>query len=176
MTRVKVLDCDSDPPKEVTVSVQFNANEALDLAVQIEVKAEAFYRAAADACDDIAAQRMFLDLASMEKQHAQIFDAIRGHTDPRGGPPRVGTLDRSWPIVSNALIDNINASLPQTFRGKKTMSEILQGAMEVERDTIVFFTWIKEMVAQGPDKALLDDILKEEMGHLITLGSQLATA
>jgi rubrerythrin len=47
-------------------------------------------------------------------------------------------------------------------------------AMDMEKDSIVFYLGMKEMVPERLGKDRIDGIIKEEMGHLALLGKELA--
>jgi rubrerythrin len=45
----------------------------------------------------------------------------------------------------------------------------------MEKDSIVFYLGMKELVPERLGKNRIDGIIKEEMGHLASLGTELAT-
>ena len=53
------------------------------------------------------------------------------------------------------------------------MKEILKAAIMAEKDSIVFYLGMKEMVPEGLGKAKIDIIIKEEMGHIKLLSGRL---
>lgn len=158
------------------MGVELNAKEVFELARQIEKKAEEFYLIAATTARDAVTRGMFMSLAIMEREHAQVFDAMAVTPAPDGAEVFVSSESQSklWPILAAGMVENIQVELPKFFENRHSTAEILKGAMGFERDTIVLFLGIREMMASPADRTRLDDIMKEEMGHLVTLGSHLA--
>jgi rubrerythrin len=48
-------------------------------------------------------------------------------------------------------------------------------AVAAEKDSVVFYTAIKELVAPGIGRDKVDAIIDEELGHLVVLKLQLAS-
>jgi len=156
------------------MGLDFTAAEALDLASQIEGKAARFYSAVANACGDRTAAEMFATLSAIEAQHEQVFLAVRDGLAAQSAKPVDAQSLAYWPAVANSLLNNIDTELPKVFQNCKTGSDVLRSAMDFEKDAMEFFGWIKSMVPNGPDRQKVDQIMQEDMGHLISLGSQLA--
>ena len=57
-----------------------------------------------------------------------------------------------------------------------SMKEILRTAIGMEKDSIVFYAGIKEMVPEELGKDRIEAILKEEMSHLALLSNELASS
>ncbi len=53
------------------------------------------------------------------------------------------------------------------------MKEILKAAIEAEKESIVFYLGMREAVPGTLGKSRLDDIIKEEMGHIRLLSREL---
>lgn len=161
------------------MDINFTANEAFELAQQIELRVEAFYLQAAAQTADAISRELFQGLAAMEHLHAQVFEAMQSVPEsvtwriPAFSGQREVEVDL-WPALAGGMLENINVELPRFFAQRRTSEDILRGAMDFERDTLVFFYGIRQMMATPADQKRLDDIMKEEMGHLLTLGSQLA--
>jgi rubrerythrin len=54
-----------------------------------------------------------------------------------------------------------------------SLREILKAAIEAEKDSIVFYLGMREMVPENLGRKRLDDIIKEEMGHIRLLSREL---
>jgi rubrerythrin len=53
------------------------------------------------------------------------------------------------------------------------MKEVLKAAIEAEKDSIVFYLGMKDIVPDALGKKRIDDIIKEEMGHIRLLSKEL---
>jgi rubrerythrin len=54
-----------------------------------------------------------------------------------------------------------------------TMKDILKAAIGAEKDSIVFYLGMKELVPAKLGKDKIDDIIKEEMSHIRLLSARL---
>jgi len=54
-----------------------------------------------------------------------------------------------------------------------SFEEILKSAITAEKDSIVFYLGMKDVVPAHLGKQKLDDIIKEEMGHISLLSKEL---
>ena len=59
------------------MSIRFNADEILQMAMAIETNGARFYRRAAEIVADEQARRRLLDLASAEDHHKEVFETMR---------------------------------------------------------------------------------------------------
>ena len=53
------------------------------------------------------------------------------------------------------------------------MEAILKSAITAEKDSIVFYLGMKEAVSESLGKGRIDNIIKEEMGHIKLLSGKL---
>ena len=54
-----------------------------------------------------------------------------------------------------------------------SLKGILKSAIEAEKDSIIFYLGMKEAVPEDLGKGRLDNIIKEEMGHIKLLSKKL---
>ena len=153
------------------MGIDFNADEVFEIAEQIERNGAKFYRLAAEIITDTNKKQLLLNLAKMEDEHEQIFKALRSKLsmdekiqttfDPEGESER----------YLRALADT------RVFYEKDviptSLEDILKFAITTEKDSIVFYLGIKEVVPVHLGKQKLDDIIKEEMGHISLLSKEL---
>ena len=59
------------------MSYDFNADDVLAMAEQLEINGGRFYRAAAESTGDPANKEFLLELAAMEDQHEKTFKSMR---------------------------------------------------------------------------------------------------
>ena len=149
------------------------AVEAVELARRLEERAARFYREASRVALDEASARTFKELAEMEAQHEQVFAVLRGEL-PVG--PSAEEFRRELQILSHTLLEGLTQDLADRFDSKRDPQSILREAMEFEKDTIVFCVALKDMIVAPAGKAKIDQIIREELGHLLLLGSSLTRA
>ncbi len=149
----------------------FNADEIFEMAEQIERNGGKFYRDAAENISDSASKQMLTELAAMEDDHEKTFAALRSELS--GADKTQTVFDPSGETAQylKALADT------RVFFKKEidlsSMKEILKAAMTAEKDSIVFYLGMKDMVPEKLGKDKLDNIIKEEMGHVKLIGNKL---
>jgi rubrerythrin len=162
------------------VSIPFSADEILGIAEQIERNGARFYRKAAEAISDSRAGKRLLDLAAMEDAHERIFADMRAdlsgkELEPTAGDPW-GEAALYLQGIADGNVFDVKQDLSEWLTGKESKEDILRAAIGLEKDSIVFYAGIKEMVPQELGKDRIEAILKEEMSHLALLSNELASS
>jgi rubrerythrin len=160
------------------MSMLFTAGEVFEIAIEIERNGAGFYRKAAAATADASARHELLELAAMEDSHELTFTELK--RDLVGDEPVIEWFDAD----SEAAIYLRNFAAGQIFDMTKGMEvlpgtplpEVLQFALQRERDSVVFFLGLKEMMPVDDKRSLVDTIIKQEMGHIALLGRRLLEA
>jgi len=153
------------------MAYDFSADDIFEMALQLERNGATFYRKAADSVSDVDAKKILEDLAAMEEEHERTFEALRSKLTAGEKAPTVFDPMDEAVLYLQALADT------RVFFEKEidlsSMKEILKSAIEAEKDSIVFYLGMKESVAEGLGKGRLDQIIKEEMGHIRLLSKEL---
>jgi rubrerythrin len=149
----------------------FNADDIFEMAEQLEHNGGKFYRSAAEAVSDDANKKLLMGLAEMEDQHVKTFQAMRAELSQKEKESTVFDPQGEAVLYLRALADT------RVFFEKQidvtSMREILKSAIEAEKDAIVFYLGMKDAVPEEAGKNRLDEIIKEEMGHIQLLGKEL---
>src|ERR1035437_9855061 len=131
------------------MGIEFNSDEAFVLAEQVERKAADFYRNAASSNFSTQLQDLFHKLAIMEDDHSQVFAALRDSPHFRDILSPANFAGNVWPLLANSMIDELDQAMAMLFKNCDTPEDVLHAAMNFERDTIVFFLTLREML-EGP--------------------------
>jgi rubrerythrin len=157
------------------MSYDFNADDVFEMAEQMERNGGNFYRdAAKKAFLSEVERQMLLELARMEDQHEELFKAMRAELT--GDEKAATVFDPTGEAVLylRALADT------RVFFEKEiettSMEAILKAAIDAEKDSIVFYLGMKASVPESMGKDRLDEIIKEEMGHIRLLSQKLAAS
>ena len=149
----------------------FNMNEILEMAEQIERNGAAFYRKAAEGTSDSQNREFLLELSQMEDQHEKTFSSLRAQLSEDEKTSTTFDPEGEAVLYLHALADT------RVFFEKKintgSLEEILKEALTAEKDSIVFYLGMKDLVPEKSGKAKIDSIIKEEMGHIKLLGKRL---
>lgn len=152
----------------------FNADEIFEIAVQIERNGANFYRKAAEPAKG-QNRDLLLRLAAMEDDHKETFTAMRAGLG--GAEKRPITVDPSNQALlylqAMAYGKVFSADPSEGLTGAEPMEDILNTAIGLEKDSIVFYEGMKEVVPSAPGKEQVDAIIKQEMGHIVDLTKQL---
>lgn len=153
------------------MTYDFNADEIFEMAEQIERNGAFFYRRSAESITDPAGKKLLLDLAAMEDEHEKIFADLRAGLSEKEKFTTLFDPEGETALYLRALADT------RVFFEKKidmsSMEEILKEAILAEKDSIVFYLGMKEMVPVNSGKTKIDAIIKEEMAHIKLLSSKI---
>ncbi len=153
------------------MSYDFNADNIFEMAEEIERNGARFYNEAAASVSDEGSKKFLLELAEMEVDHEKTFAQMR--SDLSKGEKATTAFD---PEGESALYLRALADTRVFFEKEapgSDMKEILKSAITAEKDSIVFYLGMKEIVPEKLGKDKLDDIIKEEMSHIQLLSKRL---
>jgi rubrerythrin len=154
------------------MSYDFNADDVFEMAEQLERNGGKFYRTAAQSIADADNKNFLLELAAMEDQHEKTFRSMRAELTAKEKASTVFDPRGEAALYLRALADT------RVFFEKEmdvsSMKEIFKSAIAAEKDSIVFYLGIKEAVPESLGKGRLENIIKEEMGHIRLLSKKLA--
>ena len=153
------------------MSYDFNADDVFEMAEQIERNGAVFYRKAAADINDPDAKTFLLDLAAMEDSHEKTFSSMRKKLTDTEKTSTVFDPGGEAASYLKALADT------RIFFEKEidtnSLQAILKAAILAEKDSIVFYLGMKDLVPNGLGQSRLDSIIKEEMSHINLLSRRL---
>jgi rubrerythrin len=160
------------------MAVTFNVDEIFEMAEQIERNAAGFYRDAVRKTIDKKVQKLFTDLAAMEDGHCKIFQEMRKGLGPEEKESATFDPESEAVLYLQAMADSHGTegkkSRTDKMTGNESVKDIFGIAIAAEKDSVVFYTAIKELVDAGTGRDKIDEIISEELGHLAVLKMQLA--
>ncbi|MDY0132729.1 MAG: ferritin family protein [Desulforegulaceae bacterium] len=155
------------------MSYNFNADEVFQVAVKIEENAAEFYRQAAGLQEE-AENVLFLEkLANMEDTHRDTFDKMRKKLSGSEKEKTVFDPDNELTDYLMSMAEyhggEGSADAAKALTGKETIEEIVNIAIGLEKESILFYIGILYLVpdAMGQDK--INEIIKEEQRHIVQL-------
>jgi len=150
---------------------KFNAKEILEMAEQIEKNGYTFYRKAAADVKDPSIQSFLNELAEMEVKHEAIFTEMKNALSDSEKEEIVFDPYEETALYIQALADT------RVFYQKQidtsSAEEVLKEAIVAEKESIVFYLGMKDMVSNASGKERIDEIIREEMKHIQIIGNQL---
>ncbi len=159
------------------MAVEFNAFEVFEVAEKIERDGAKFYRKAAELFDDSDIRELFLRLADWEIGHEQLFADMRRQLSELSRELRTFKPEDELLLDTQAMaglaVFGIKPEPSEEFSGKQNRENIFRTAIEKEKDSIVYYTGLKNFVPDRAGKDKIDDIIKEEMHHVRILNQSL---
>jgi len=157
------------------MSMPFNADEVFEMAEQIERNGGEFYRAAAKKFPEVS--KLLLELAAMEDKHLKTYEDMRAELSgteieqPVFDPD--GQAQMYLRVMADSHVFDVKTDPAEKLANKDTPEEVLKMAIGLERDSIAFYVGLKEAVPSKAGKDKVEDIIKEEMGHIVILNQKL---
>jgi rubrerythrin len=148
------------------MGIFISGSELIEIAVGIEKNGAAYYDSLAESTKEATARDLYKDLADKERHHIKTFQSMLSQIGDYKPPE---TYTEEYDRYLKALIDSSVFKDDQTARemAQKVASEVeaIQIGLGAEKDSILFYTGIRELVRRS-ERDVIDGIIKEEQYHL----------
>ncbi len=159
------------------MSIAFNADEVFEMAEQIERNGAKFYREAATKAPERQIKDMFLRLAAMEDTHLRTFHLMRAllGDQEKGGTTFDPEGEASLYLQAMADDRGFEGMRGRNVKltGAESTRELLEIALGAERNSILFYVGLKELVPTETGRDKVEAIIREEVSHAAELRRQL---
>lgn len=148
------------------MTIGFSPSELYNVAIEVERRGAAFYDTLARTCGSEEMKQVFLSLAAMEHQHIETFQKLLSEA-----PKSVseGTDAEEYADYFRALIDsaifNDDLATSELVTQADTDKEAIEVGIEAEKDSILFYEQMRDIVA-GDAAADIAGVIREEKAHL----------
>lgn len=153
------------------MGVFFSGKELVEIAVGIERNGAAFYDSLVDSTGDATVQGIYRHLADKEREHITIFENMLGSLGDYQLPE---VYTEEYDSYLKALIDSTIFTDDQVARemARKAGSgaEAIQIALRAEKDSILFYSEIRDIV-RSSDRDIVSRIIEEEKSHMKQLSA-----
>jgi rubrerythrin len=164
---------------EETMAVMFNADEIFEIALELERNGAKFYRKAADGIGEEKAQQLLYELAAWEDEHFKTFSAMRESLSGAESGATAYDPDQQAQLYLQAFADghvfDLKADPAEQLQGTEGLPAILKEAIGLEKDSVIFYLGIREMVPAELGRERVEKIISEEMSHITKLSRELAS-
>ncbi len=152
------------------MSVNFNADEIFKIGVQIEKNGYAFYSAAAQRSSDDQIKQLLGELAHWEERHIEIFEKLRKELSAQADVMAEFDPDNTVHLYLKSIADSKVFVKGQKMDGEldicNSPSDVLATALAFEKDSVVFYSSMKEAVRSDLGKEDIDKLIREELLHV----------
>ncbi len=162
------------------MSFDFSADDILAMAEQIERNGARFYRRAAGLVKDVEVSKLLQELATWEDGHEKAFASMRHILKERERKPTTFDPEDETSLYLRAMADghvfDVRVDPVDKLTGKESAKDILRLAIGQEKDSIIFYLGVRDLVSEVMGKDKIDEIIREEMGHIGFLNKQIAAS
>jgi len=159
------------------MSSLIDPREILDIAQTIESNGADFYRKAAVLHPKIKETAILLKLAEMEEEHKQTFAMMQAELFAgrfeKADQDFINNIGAYLKAVTDSQSLEGSAYATYLFSGKETIQDIIRLGIELEKQTILFYIGLADIMKKESDKKVMKKIIKEERDHIITLAGYL---
>jgi rubrerythrin len=152
------------------MSQLFNADEIFKIGIQIESNGREFYLAAAEKSDDIDLKKLFTELAVWESRHMTLFESFRSKLPALLKNENVYDPDNNIHLYLKSVADSTvfvkGSDMSKTVQLCKSPADILEKALTFEKESVVFYSSMKEIVPDALGKTEVDKLVVEELFHV----------
>ena len=156
---------------------QFNANEIYDMAVQIEDNGQTFYNEAVKITKKDDIKELFARLGKWEAEHKKTFLRLQDQLASKEWAKNPFDPNDEAVLYVRTMVKghifNMHKDIATLIKKTKNPEDILKLAIGFEKDTIVYFLGLKEVVPDEEEKEQIDKLVKEEMKHVSILTKEL---
>jgi rubrerythrin len=142
----------------------FKGNELYRIAMQMERNGLAFYNEIARLSDNEQARAVYQYLATSEKRHLRTFKKLLGGKELSAPQSYKGEFRKYIKVL---LKDRVfpSSAIARSRAAKSGPSAAIRAGITAEKDSILFYTELLDLVPPS-DRTALDKILLEEKRHL----------
>ncbi len=162
------------------MKTHFNATEVFEMAIRIEENGAAFYRKAAAFKKSRVDKEFFETLARVEDRHMRSFKTMQKDiSELKKNQPGSGA-EEELPLYLEAMADahggEGNALRLDRLTGREPIEEVISMAISLEKESILFYLGLKDIVPPRYGQKKIDDIITEEKKHIVQLNDFLKIA
>jgi len=151
--------------------IGFQLDDVLDQAIQMENNGAEFYELAASSAAKTAPRLLLKGLAAMEREHKAAFMAMKkrlsGGADTQADED-VSSFLAAW--LKGEVSESDTKAASEVARSG-TFADVLGVAVQMEKDSVAFYSGLRRYIADDEAEKVLDRIIKEELRHVADLDS-----
>jgi len=159
------------------MGVTFNADEVFEMAEQIERNGAKFYREASGKAGSQEMKDLFLNMATMEDGHLQTFQTMRQELAAQEKSATAFDPYNEASLYLQTMADGKGSegmkSPTEKLTGNESSQELLEIAIAAEKNSVLFYVGLKDLVTAKAGRDKIEVIIREEVKHVADLRRQL---
>ncbi|MBN1604749.1 MAG: ferritin family protein [Chitinispirillaceae bacterium] len=159
------------------MAVAFNADEIFKIGVQIEKNGHEFYSVAAQKTENPDIKKLLEELAHWEERHIVIFENLRKELSALPDAMDEFDPDNMTHLYLKSIADSKifvkGQKMDDELNKCESPADILAAALAFEKDSVIFYSSIKEAVRSDLGKANIDKLIREELLHVGVITQEL---
>ena len=148
----------------------FTADEVFGIGIEIEKNGREFYRAAMSAGAGASIKKLLEELAAWEEVHVTLFNKLRNELPAAARNENLYDPGDEIGMYLKATADQHvfvrNSDMNALVAKCKTPGDILAMALTFEKDSVVFYSSVREAVAETGGKPEIEKLIHEELTHI----------
>ncbi|MGM0601117.1 MAG: ferritin family protein [Candidatus Rifleibacteriota bacterium] len=154
------------------MSLLLNSVDVYKAAVLLEKRGAEFYRKSAEQTQG-KSRDLLLRLSEMEKGHAEFFNKLLKEIEKKSRPDETPNADNDEKDFLEALTSG-RIFTEDVFKSEgNDIEKILEKAMQIEKNSVFFYSAVKDSLRQGLALADIDRLIAEEVKHYYSLNRAL---
>ena len=158
--------------------VDLNAYEIFEIAERLERNGAMFYRKAAEYYFENAELRMLLlDIAETEDEHEKVFAKMRRQLTSESRRvvafDTLEDMDEYIKTLADRSVFDVEMKPEDVLTGNESAADIVKLAIKSEKDAIVYYVGLKNLIYSHATRDRIEEIISEEMDHIGRLRKQL---
>ena len=142
----------------------FSIREIIDIAIKIEKNGESYYREAIEKISNPSLKPVLLFLADQEREHVEWFEKLKEEMKGPEGDQKVAEI--SEPMLQSLVGDQTFSLDDADLSRLERVEKLIELAIELERDTIIFYQMLQSFIEDPDTVKGLDEIIAEENRHI----------
>ncbi len=154
------------------MSIFFSIREVIEMAIATERSGQAFYQSASKLARENNLKELFQYLADQEEKHLKTFQDFYNTLKEKAEVTPYNWKEAK--LYLEALVDSKFFSSPEKVinlaKEAKDELEVIYAAIDFEKDTLLFFYQILEMI-KSQKQELVKKIIEQEKKHIQRLST-----
>jgi len=158
------------------MGINYTADEIFEMAIKAEKNATKMYSELAEKHEDPIISAELNKLAEMEANHGSVFVEMREAMPEDQRNAYFDPFDEAakyLKAIADAEVAEGSPAIAAGMTGRESFEDILKLAIQLEKQAILFYLGIRDMVPERLGKDKVEEIIKEEQGHVVVLSERL---